>query len=205
MRCEPEACAAPSDAADDPAYERVLWAVLAVNLAMFVVEAAAGLYGRSASLQADALDFLGDAATYGITLVVLGMGLRWRAGAALFKGVTMGLFGLWVLGYTAHTMLAGSLPSAPVIGTVGVLALGANLACAALLFRHRAGDANRRSVWLCTRNDAIANIAVIAAAGGVWASGSGWPDWIVGVGIACLALIASLQVLRQAAGELAVS
>jgi Co/Zn/Cd efflux system component len=189
--------------ADTATYRRILWTVLAVNGAMFVGETAAGWWGGSVALQADALDFLGDAATYALTLAVLGLGLRWRAAAAAIKGASMGLFGLWVLGVTVYHAVAGGLPSAPIMGGVGGLALAANVTCAALLYRHRAGDANRRSVWLCSRNDVLANIAVIAAGAGVWASASGWPDLVVGAAIAALALAASVQVLRQARAELA--
>jgi Co/Zn/Cd efflux system component len=189
--------------ADTVAYRRVLWVVLAINGAMFAGETVAGWWGQSVALQADALDFLGDAATYALTLAVLGLGLRWRALAAAIKGGSMALFGLWVLGMTIYHGLAGSLPSAPLMGSVGSLALVANVFSAALLFRHRSGDANRRSVWLCSRNDVIANLAVIVAGAGVWASTSGWPDLVVGAAIAALALSSSVQVLRQARAELA--
>lgn len=183
-------------------YRRVLWIALALNAAMFAVELAAGFAAGSVSLQADALDFLGDAATYGITLAVLGMALRWRAGAALLKGGTMGLFGFWVAGATVWHALNPGLPGAPIMGGVGLAALTVNLACAALLFRHREGDSNMRSVWLCSRNDAIGNLAVMAAAGGVWATGSGWPDLAVGAVMASLALWSATQIVRQARGEL---
>jgi Co/Zn/Cd efflux system component len=184
------------------AYRRALWAVLAINAAMFVAEMTAGVWGKSVALQADALDFLGDSATYAMTLMVLGMSIRWRAGSAIIKGLAMGGFGFWVLGMTVYHWLQGSLPSAAIMGSVGTLALAANLTSAVLLFRHREGDSNMRSVWLCTRNDAIANIAVIAAASGVWASGTGWPDLAVGAVIAILALSSSVAVVRQARGEL---
>jgi Co/Zn/Cd efflux system component len=170
---------------------------------MFAGETVAGWWGQSVALQADALDFLGDAATYALTLAVLGLGLRWRALAAAIKGWSMAVFGLWVLGMTIYHGLAGSLPSAPLMGSVGSLALVANVVSAALLYRHRSGDANRRSVWLCSRNDVIANLAVIIAGAGVWASTSGWPDLVVGAAIAALALSSSVQVLRQARAELA--
>jgi len=190
-------------ASDTAAYRRVLWTVLAINGAMFAAETAAGWWGRWVALQADALDFLGDATTYALTLFVLGMGLRWRALAAALKGASMGAFGFRVLGVTVYHAFGGNLPDASIMGSVGAMALVANLVSAGLLYRHRTGDANRRSVWLCTRNDVIANLAVIAAGAGVWASGSGWPDLIVGAGIALLALTSSVQVLRQARGELA--
>ena len=184
------------------ATRRALWAVLAINAAMFVTEMTAGVWGQSVALQADALDFLGDSATYAMTLMVLGMSLRWRAAAAMIKGLAMGGFGFWVIGMTGYHFILGSLPNAAIMGSIGTLALGANVISAVILFRHRKGDSNMRSVWLCTRNDAIANLAVIAAASGVWVSGTGWPDLTVGAVIAALALSSSVAVLRQARGEL---
>ncbi|MCP5366640.1 MAG: cation transporter [Hyphomicrobiales bacterium] len=184
------------------AYRRVLWVVLAINAAMFAGETVAGHWGRSVSLQADALDFLADAATYAITLLALAHGARWRARAALLKGAAMGAFSLWVIGSTVAGLILGNLPHAGVMGGVGLLALAANVTSAALLFRFRGGDANMESVWLCSRNDAIANIAVIAAASGVWATHTGWPDLLVAAIIAGLAGSASVRVLRRALGEL---
>src|SRR4029078_9791863 len=134
----------------NPAYRRVLWVALAVNAAMFGVEVVTGLGAQSVSLLADALDFLGDAANYGVSLFVLGMALKWRARAALLKGLSMAAFGAWVLAITANHALAGTVPDAPTIGVVGMLALAANLGVAALLYRFREGDANMVSVWLCT-------------------------------------------------------
>ena len=183
-------------------YRRVLWAVLVINASMFVVEMFAGVWGKSVALQADALDFLGDAATYAITLIVLGMSIRWRAGAAMIKGLTMGGFGIWVLGNTVYHMARGALPDFAIMGGIGALALLANVISAGLLYRYRQGDSNMRSVWLCSRNDAIANIAVILAASGVWASKTGWPDLAVGVVIAGLALTSAVTVIRQARGEI---
>lgn len=186
-------------------YRRVLWIVIAINASMFFVEMTGGLIAGSVSLQADALDFLGDSLTYGISLAVLAMSLRWRAGAALVKGAAMGLFGLWVIGNTAYHALVPGVPSAPIMGAIGVAALIANVTSAALLYRHRQGDANMRSVWLCSRNDAVSNIAVIIAASGVWATATGWPDLIVGAIMATLALTSSYQVIRQARAEWAVA
>ena len=183
-------------------YRRVLWAVLVINASMFVVEMFAGVWGKSVALQAAALDFLGDAATYAITLIVLGMSIRWRAGAAMIKGLTMGGFGIWVLGNTVYHMARGTLPDFAIMGGIGALALLANVISAGLLYRYRQGDSNMRSVWLCSRNDAIANIAVILAASGVWASKTGWPDLAVGVVIAGLALTSAVTVIRQARGEI---
>ena len=136
----------------------------------------AGVWGGSVALQADALDFLGDSATYIITLAALGMSLRWRAGAAMLKGLAMTGFGLWVAGTTVVYLLRGTVPDFTVMGSIGLLALATNVISAGLLYRRRDGDTNMRSVWLCSRNDAIANIAVIIAVSGVWAPGSGWLD-----------------------------
>ncbi len=183
-------------------YRRVLWGVLAINAFMFVAEMTAGVWGKSVALQADALDFLGDSATYAMTLIVLGMSLRWRAGAAMIKGLAMGGFGIWVIAATVYHMTRGTLPDFNLMGGVGALALFANIVSAGLLYRFRQGDSNMRSVWLCTRNDAVANIAVIMAASAVWASATGWPDLAVGGVIAALALSSSFVVIRQARGEL---
>ena len=189
-------------AANSPVYRRILWIALAVNLAMFAVEIGAGLMAQSASLLADSLDFLGDAANYGISLFVLGMALKWRARASLLKAASMAAFGGWVAGTTIHHALAGTVPEAHVMGVIGALAFAANLGVAALLYRWREGDSNMRSIWICTRNDAIGNLAVLAAAVGVFGSGTGWPDYIVAAIMSGLALWGSAQVLRQALGEL---
>lgn len=186
----------------DDGFRRVLWIALAVNAGMFLVEGVSGLLGDSVSLQADALDFLGDAANYGLGLAVLGLALTHRATAALIKGVSMGLFGLWVVGSAVHNMVAQTVPSPAVMGVVGFLALAANLGVAVLLYRHRTGDSNRRSVWLCTRNDAIGNLAVMLAASGVFASGTAWPDLAVAAVMAALALSSSYRVIAQAVGEI---
>jgi Co/Zn/Cd efflux system component len=189
--------------AASPKYRRILWLGLAINLAMFAVEIGAGLAAQSASLLADSLDFLGDAANYGISLFVLGMALQWRARASLLKAASMGAFGLWVAGTTVQHALAGTVPSAPLMGAVGALAFAANLGVAAMLWRWRDGDSNMRSVWICTRNDAIGNLAVLAAAAGVFGSGSGWPDYVVAAIMSGLALVGAFQVTRHALGELA--
>lgn len=186
----------------DRAYRRVLWIALAVNAAMFVVELIAGAIAGSASLQADAMDFLADAANYVISLVVLGMALTWRARAALLKGLSLGVLGLWVAGQTAWNAIAQTVPEAHVMGVVGALALLANLGVAAMLYFHRDGDANRRSVWICSRNDAIANLAVLGAAAGVFGTGTGWPDIVVAAIMAGLALTGATQIVRQASAEL---
>lgn len=186
----------------DAHYRRVLWLVLAINAAMFTIEIVAGLAAGSVSLQADALDFLADAGNYGISLVVVGMALRYRAGAALAKGATMALFGLWVIGATVWHAVNGTLPHAVTMGAVGCTALLANAACFGLLWAYRRGDSNMRSVWLCSRNDVIGNLAVLLAALGVFGTGTGWPDIIVAAVMAVLALQGARAVIRQAAGEL---
>jgi len=187
-----------------PAYRRVLWLALIINALMFAVEISAGLRAGSVALLADSLDFLGDAGNYAISLFVLSMSLTWRARAAQFKAVSMALFGLWVLLATVWNAWHGSLPAAATMGLIGSLALLANLAVAALLYAWRDGDSNMRSVWLCTRNDALGNVAVLLAALGVHGSGSAWPDLLVAGIMASLALTSAWQVLRQARSELQV-
>jgi Co/Zn/Cd efflux system component len=186
----------------DAGYRRVLWAVLAVNAAMFGVEIGAGLAAGSASLQADALDFLGDAANYAISLFVVGMALRYRAMAALAKGATMFAFGLWVIAVTIWHVLHGTLPHAFTMGAVGSAALLANAASFALLWAYRDGDSNMRSAWICTRNDVLGNLAVLLAAIGVFGTGTGWPDVIVAAIMSALALQGATIVFRQAMAEL---
>ena len=186
-------------------YRRVLWAVLAINAAMFTVEVAAGLAAGSASLQADALDFLGDAGNYAISLFVVGMALHYRAMAALLKGATMGVFGVWVIGVTVWHAWHGTLPEAFVMGAVGTAALLANAASFALLWAHRGGDSNVRSAWICTRNDVLGNLAVLLAALGVLGTGTGWPDLTVAAIMAGLALQGAWVVLHQSLAELRIS
>ena len=182
-------------------FRGVLWAVLAINFTMFLIEGGAGIGSDSVSLQADALDFLGDSANYAISLFVLGLGWRWRTGAALGKGIAMGLFGIWVIGATVWSLVYEGRPVALIMGSVGMLALVANLVSAFLLYRYREGDANMRSVWLCSRNDAIGNLAVMAAASGVFATGSNIPDLAVAAIMAGLALFASAKVIGHALSE----
>ena len=202
-----DCCCAPPPFNPDPhrgnvAYRRVLWAVLAINAVMFLIEIAAGLAAGSASLQADALDFLGDSANYAISLLVVGMALRYRASAALAKGATMGAFGLLVIATVVWHALHGTLPSAFTMGAVGITALVANAASFALLWAFRGGDANMRSAWICTRNDVVGNLAVLLAAAGVFGTGTGWPDLVVATIMAALALQGAALVTRQAWGEL---
>jgi cation diffusion facilitator family transporter len=183
-------------------FKRALWAVIAINGAMFVVEMAAGALAGSKALQADALDFLGDTVTYALSLYVIGMSLKVRATAALVKGLSLGAMGLWVFGSTAYQVLVLGAPSAEIMGGIGLMALAANLTSIWLLMRFKDGDANVRSVWLCSRNDAIGNVAVILAAGGVWLTGTAWPDLIVAGLMAGLFLWSAGQIVRQARQEL---
>ena len=177
-------------------YRRVLWIAL-------VVEIGGGLAAGSVALLADAIDFFGDAATYGLSLAVLAHGAASRARAALFKAGSMALFGVIVLGRAAWAAVEGGPPEPMTMGVIGALALAANFGVALLLYAYREGDANMRSVWLCTRNDAIGNVAVLLAALGVFGTGTRWPDLLVAAVMAGLALSAGLSVLRQARQELA--
>ncbi|WP_108398677.1 cation transporter [Devosia submarina] len=197
-------CGCSSNAPFDgmaPGYKRVLWIVIAINAVMFIIEMAAGQLAGSQALQADALDFLGDTLTYGLSLAVIGASLRVRSTAALLKGLSLLLMGLWVFGSTAYQVLVLGTPSAEVMGLIGLLALGANLGSVLLLMRYKDGDANVRSVWLCSRNDAIGNVIVMGAAVAVWFTKSAWPDLIVAAIMAALFLSSSFQILHQAWGE----
>jgi len=199
--CGCHADQAARSSAAEPRYRRILWVALAVNAAMFLVEVAASLFSGSVALQADALDFLGDAANYAVGLIVLGLAMRWRVRAALGKGVVMALFGLWVAASAIGRVLGDALPQAGVMGGIGLLALAANFGVAVLLYRYRSGDSNQLSVWLCTRNDAIANVAVILAGLAVWLTGTRWPDIAVAAVIAGLGLTGAWRVIRAAMGE----
>jgi Co/Zn/Cd efflux system component len=192
----------PDESKGNSGYRRALWLVLAINAVMFAIEIGAGMMAGSASLQADALDFLGDAGNYAISLFVVGMALQYRAKAALLKGATMGVFGWWVIGIAAWNAAQGTLPGAFTMGTVGTLALLANAASFALLWAYRAGDANMRSAWICTRNDVIGNLAVLIAAAGVFGTGTAWPDIVVAGIMALLAIQGALTVIRQSLVEL---
>ena len=182
-------------------YKRRLWIVIAINATMFAVEMIAGQLAGSQALKADALDFFGDALTYAISLAVIGSSLAIRANAALFKGASLLLMGLWVLGSTIYQLFVVGVPSAPVMGVIGFLALLANLASVLLLVAYKDGDSNVRSVWLCSRNDAIGNVAVMFAALGVWGTATGWPDLIVAAVMAALFLSSAFQIIRQALQE----
>ncbi len=191
-----------SAANTSPAYRKALWIALLVNAAMFGLEIYASATAQSVSLLADSIDFFADASNYAITLAVLGMAAVWRTRAAVLKATTMLGLGLFVLARTAWAGYAGSVPEAATMGAIGSLALLANLGVAALLYAYRDGDANMRSVWLCTRNDAIGNVAVMLAALGVFGTGSRWPDLAVALVMAGLAISAAVSVLRQARQEL---
>lgn len=182
-------------------YKRRLWIVIAINAVMFGVEMVAGQLAGSQALQADALDFLGDSLTYGISLAVIGASIRVRTNAALVKGFSLLLMGVWVFGSTVYRVFYVGVPEAGIMGVIGFLALLANLASVMILVRYKDGDANVRSVWLCSRNDAIGNVAVMIAALGVWGTATGWPDLIVATIMAGLFLSSSVQIIRQALDE----
>lgn len=184
-----------------PAYRRVLWAVIAINGTMFLAEMTAGHVAGSQALQADALDFAADSLTYALTLAVIGRSLRLRSAAALFKGVSLLVLGLWVAGSTLWQVWAGGVPEAPIMGIFGALALAANLLSLVLLMRWREGDANVRSVWLCSRNDAIGNVAVMIAALGVFGTAAAWPDLLVAAIMSALFLSSAWQIIRRALAE----
>ena len=199
--CCASACGSESAKAD-PRWRRVLWVALIVNAAMFFVEMMAGTAADSRALQADALDFLGDAGNYAVSLAVVGAALAWRARAALLKSVFMLGFAAWVFASAVLAFVNGTSPNPAMMGAVGALALAANAGVALLLYRYRTGDANMRSVWICSRNDAIGNVAVMLAAIGVFGTGSAWPDLIVATIMAGLALTGGSQVFQHAMAEL---
>jgi len=180
----------------------VLKIVLGINAVMFFVELTAGLFAGSVSLIADSLDMLGDALVYGFSIYVVARGSRMKAKAALLKGGIMAAFGLFVFGQAMYKIIIPHIPVFETIGVIGVLALAANSLCLFLLWRHRADDINMSSVWLCSRNDIIANVSVLCAAIGVWLTSSGWPDILVGLGLAALFLRSAVFVLRGAMMEL---
>ncbi len=195
-------CQSDAPPTPDPRWRRMLWIALAINLAMFLGEIVAGIASGSRSLQADALDFLGDSANYAISLGVAGMALGWRSRAALLKGGTILAFGLYVLVTTVLAALGRGVPQAETMGIVGVIALIANGSVALMLYRYRSGDANMRSVWICSRNDAIGNLAVLFAAAGVIGTGTAWPDLAVALLMATLGIWGGLQIISQARKEL---
>lgn len=198
--CCANACGA--NQLQSPKYRKILWIALCINFAMFAIEVIAGLNANSVSLMADAIDFFGDAMNYGISLAVLSMSVMWRARAALFKGLTMGAFGIFVLASAIWSFQQGKLPEPYTMGAIGMLALIANVSVALMLYAYREGDANMQSVWLCSRNDAIGNVAVMLAAIGVFGSGSAWPDLLVAVMMAGLGVSAAVRVAQQSLAEM---
>jgi Co/Zn/Cd efflux system component len=202
--CQDSTCSSATSpgALNSPKWRRALWIALIINAGFFVAEIVAGAAAGSSALQADALDFFGDAANYAISLGVAGLALTWRARAAVGKGGTLIAFALWVLASTAWHALYGILPRAEVMGIVGIAALIANGGVALMLYRFRTGDANMRSVWICSRNDAVGNAAVLLAAMGVFGTGTGWPDVAVATIMGGLGLWGGWQIVAQARGEI---
>ena len=192
----------PASASVDLRYRKALWVALVLNALMFVIELGASWTSGSVSLMADSIDFFGDAANYGLSLAVLAMAAHVRAKAALFKAASMGAFGLFVLGSALWNVQQGVAPAAATMGAVGLAALAVNAGVALMLYRFRTGDANMRSVWICSRNDALGNVAVMLAALGVFGTGSAWPDLVVASAMALLALTGAWTVLAQARREL---
>ena len=197
-------CEVPANNAghNDPRWRRVLWFALITNAAMFLLEIGAGVAADSRALQADALDFLGDAANYGLSLFVAGMAITWRTRAALVKAASMLIFGVLVLSAAIYGFINGSSPVPHTMGVIGTLALITNIAVALILYRYRDGDANMRSVWICSRNDAIGNVAVLAAAVGVFGTGQAWPDLLVAAIMAALAIWGAADVFLKAKSEI---
>lgn len=186
----------------DEKYRKILWIALFLNLTMFFVEISAGVKGNSLSLLADAIDFFGDAGNYAISIFVLGMGIKTRARASLFKASCMGLFGIYVIGSTIFALFNGKVPEAHVMGMIGFLALAVNVAVALMLFKYRSGDSNMQSVWLCSRNDALGNVAVMLAAIGVYFTNSNLPDLFVALIMGILGITAAIRVIKKAKSEL---
>jgi len=183
-------------------YIKILWVIIGINAVMFFVETGASMVSESMALRADALDFLGDSLTYTLTLLAIGHSLRWRASAAMFKGIMLVLMGVWVLGSTLYRVFVLGIPNEMIMGSVALLAFFANAGSALLLLKYRNGDSNVRSVWLCSRNDAIGNLAVMLAAAVVYQTQSHWPDLIVAFLMALLFLHSAFLILRQAISEL---
>ncbi|MBD3641452.1 MAG: cation transporter [Marinobacter sp.] len=196
-------CSAPEPKSPVPGFRKALWIALWVNLAMFLVEGIASIQSGSVSLMADAIDFFGDSANYILSLSVLSMGMLWRGRAAMIKGLTMAAFGLVVWARAIWVAQSGITPEPLTMGAVGLLALAANVSVAVMLFRFRDGDSDMRSVWLCSRNDAISNIAVMGAALGVFGTGTAWPDLIVAAIMGSLAVTAGISVVRHARQDIA--
>lgn len=185
----------------DDRYKRILWIVIGINALMFFVEMTAGIAAQSQALQADALDFLGDTLTYGLSLWAIGQSLRVRSNMALFKGASLTLMAFWVLGSTIYRVFVLNTPDAFTMGWIAIAAFTANVISVLLLMRYRNGDSNIRSVWLCSRNDAIGNLVVLVAASGVWYTETAWPDLLVAGFLAVLFLSSAIQIMKQALDE----
>lgn len=185
----------------DPAYKRILVIIIAINGVMFGVEMVAGWLAQSQALQADALDFIGDTLSYGISLWAIGKAASVRSNAAIFKGISLLLMSVWVFGSTGYRVFVMNNPEAFTMGAIAIAAFAANLTSVLLLVKYKDGDANVRSVWLCSRNDAISNLIVLVAASGVWVSGTAWPDLIVAGIMAGLFLSSAWQITAQALQE----
>lgn len=200
--CDDHSCSPANPGSVSSGYRTVLWIALIVNATMFFVEIFAGIRAQSASLLADAVDFFGDALNYGVSIIALAFALAWRSRAAFAKGVFMGVYGVGVIGFAMWNAATGVVPEPKTMGVIGTLALAANVGVALLLFRYREGDANMQSLWLCTRNDAIGNVAVLVAVLGVFGTGNGWPDFIVAGLMGSLAISAAFTVVTRAKAEL---
>lgn len=196
-------CSAQPPQTPTPGFRKALWIALILNAGMFLIEGFASLHSGSISLLADAIDFFGDSANYILSLCVLSMGMLWRGRAALIKGVTMILFGILVWGRSLWTLKTGQVPEPLTMGVIGFLALAVNAAVALILFRFRSGDSDMRSVWLCSRNDAIGNLAVMGAALGVFGTGTAWPDLIVAAIMGTLAITAGTGIVAHARRDIA--
>jgi Co/Zn/Cd efflux system component len=199
--CCEHACDATAPAGD-PRWRRVLWAALGINAVMFAVEIGGSVLADSSALLADAVDFLGDAFNYGLSLAVLALSPLARTRAAAVKGATMTAYGLFVAAHATWAWNQGVVPAPSTMGAIAVLALLANASVALLLYRYRNGDANMRSVWICSRNDVLGNLAVIAAAIGVFGTAQGWPDAVVAAILAALAMSGGITVMRHARDEM---
>jgi Co/Zn/Cd efflux system component len=197
--CNDKECAIEALKARQSATLRI---VLAINAVMFMVELASGLYARSTALLSDSLDNLGDALTYGLSLYAVSRGARSKARVALFKGGLILCAGLFVLGQVIYGAVHPGIPIFETMGVVSVIALGANVTCLTLLWKHRTEDVNMSSVWECSRNDIASNLSVLVAAGAVWVTGTGWPDLIVGLALALLFIRSAIRVLGSAVREL---
>lgn len=197
--CSDKACAIEALKARQSGTLRI---VLAINVVMFIVELASGLWARSTALLADSLDNLGDATTYGLSLYAVGRGPRAKAKVALFKAALILSAALFVLAQVIYAVLHPGVPVFEAMTIVSLIALAANGICLALLWKHRREDVNMSSVWECSRNDIASNMAVFGAGGAVWLTGSGWPDVVLGAALAGLFLRSALRVARAARMEL---